>query len=302
MRAGTRASHSCSSVLSDPGSDDRFLAFVAEVLWDEVVAPVHGLAMTGKEQDENVLRSDLLADVRESAIELGRRYIAVEHGGDVDALIELVAGFLETVRQRLGVRHGEDELQTAVVVVVDTDGEYMQPRRCRGQHSGLMAHRYDDGIGGNQALCVVRHDLDAVVAGAERQCLAHPARQSARVDRERGAVDAPFHLTDAAALVDDAGFDLDRGPTSLTRPPLLHLPAAPQLRLWAPRRWPSPGRGRALRPLPYLAVWVAGELFAYEIGPMQRIIELVDRNKPQDRAPRSSAWRRAPRRRRSPRA
>ena len=118
-------------VLADGIAHKRLLGVVAQVVGNEVVAPVESLAVTGGEEHEHVARTHLGGEVGKDLIELGGGGVAIEDMGDDHVLVVALARLLECGGQRLGVRDRIGEFQTGIEVVVDTDDQYVESRRRR---------------------------------------------------------------------------------------------------------------------------------------------------------------------------
>ena len=82
-------------VLADGVAHERLLGVVAQVVGDEVVAAVEGLAVAGGEEHEHIARAHLGGKVREDLVELGGGGVAVEDMGDDHVLVVALAGVLE---------------------------------------------------------------------------------------------------------------------------------------------------------------------------------------------------------------
>ena len=263
-------------VLADGVAHQRLLVLVAQVVRDEVVAPVERLAVAGGEEHEHVARAHPAGEVGEGLIELGRGGLAVEHVGDEHALVVPPARLREGGSKRLGIRHGVFEPECGVEVVVDAHREHVEPRRHRRLGAGPLdlGARRDRG---DQVGAVVGDDLDGVLARIEGHGLLQGDGLAGRgrgrlLDHADGdAVDAPLcrpmpppwsattrlHGDEIVGrrllrLVRDDGH---RG----------HAAAVDQL------AEVEPGGGGL-----DLAVGVAGQLLAHQVGAVELLVELVD--------------------------
>jgi hypothetical protein len=180
-----------------------------------------------------------------------------------------------------GVRHREPQPQAPVPIVVDPHSEHIEARplggRCAGRPPDIDPRR----LGGDQALGVVGDDLDAIVAGLQDQGAADDEgfasrrsglrSEAALIEAERHAIDPPFDLADTTALVGDSCLHIDLlardGRTGLRRDNLDRGSTAARDDLGEI----EPGRG-----LLHLAVRVTVELLPHEVGPVERLIGLVD--------------------------
>src|SRR5207244_10613210 len=148
---------------------DRTLSVVTEVLREEVVAAIDGLAMTGEKENEDVARPYLLRELGEDAIEIVTGDLGIEYLGDLDPLVEPTACPPQRLADGTGIRRRIVQPQPAIPIIVDSNRERVEARR------GLRAlaspfHLDPCRLGGDQALFVIGDDLDTVVAGVERQC------------------------------------------------------------------------------------------------------------------------------------
>ena len=195
--------------------------------------------------------------------------------GDDDVLVVALARLLEGGGQRLGVRHRVGQLEGGVEVVVDADHQHVQARRRRrlGAGPGDLGARRDRG---DEVGAVVGDELDGVLAGVERHRLLQGDRPPCGRSRlfhhaDGDAVDAPLGATDAAALVGEPRLhgdkidgeivlDLVRGDGDAG-----HAAAVEQL-----------GEVELGGGVLHLAVGIAGELLAHQVGAVEDLVELVD--------------------------
>jgi hypothetical protein len=68
------------------------LALVAEILRQEIITPVDGLAVPGDEEHEHVGPAHPLAQLGKNIVEIGRAHIRVEHGLELDSFVNLFTG------------------------------------------------------------------------------------------------------------------------------------------------------------------------------------------------------------------
>ena len=80
--ARMRANHACSLSWPMASLHERLFGVIAQVVRNEIVAPVQGLAVAGGEEHEHVARAHLGGKVREDRVELGSGGVAIEDLGD----------------------------------------------------------------------------------------------------------------------------------------------------------------------------------------------------------------------------